>query len=170
MDLHFVKSKAIKKKSFNKKAGLALLRRLSPVLLLAATLPFLLALVLSPQQISFLTRANSEPELSIWFEPSRVRASDGYEVEISVWARFSEDNLTIPEISFPIRARGSVLIRDSEIKYNRPFSGKTRLGSVFVRYEGDQEAGLFIDKSDIKIEPFGRPIEILTGTATLFSQ
>jgi hypothetical protein len=166
MDYHFLKPKSSDEldstPNFQKLFG-----RFLPVFLLAAFLPFLIGLVIVPPKIGFLTRADTDAELRVWFEPANIVMTNGSEAELAVVANFEADNKLIPEIGLSFRTLGGISLSSSNLTRSIPFSGKVTIGKVTVRATDKGRGVVSIPVETIKITAFEDPLKISTGDANI---
>lgn len=148
------------------KSGLfAVLKNFFPIFLLVATLPFLLGLVLSPSKLKFLTRADQQDVLRIWFEPSTIVTGFNQEAELILVARFESESSLIPAITVKLDPAGPIVLDRETVSYKIPFKGKVVLGSVIVRPLKGGTLEIKIPSSEVIIEAQKDPIEIITSSA-----
>lgn len=104
-----------------------------PIFLISAILPIFLFFVIRPPDIDFLTQADVERELRIWFEPPNVVTAVGKPVFVNVVASFDSESMLIPSISFNLSADQSLLLSESIVTYTNPFKGRINLASLSIK-------------------------------------
>ncbi len=171
MDVHFVLPKDSEKKEKTAIDPVQInrfLKRLIPVFFLSAILPMFLFLVSFPSDLQFLTRAGKKPELRIWTEPSQILVDKNRELELNVYAQYESESL-LPGVSLIAKSDG--LDVSGDITYLKPFRGQVKLGTLIVN--SGSQSGKFviaIPGDSVEIAALNSPLEIITGTTTIYVQ
>jgi hypothetical protein len=169
MDFHFVKPEGVAPKGKSDLSkSFKIVSRFLPLFLLAAILPFMIALVAAPPDIDFLTRADSEQELRVWIEPANVVMSEGGSTTLTVMVQYDGETSLIPEISLDTASSEMVSISsESRLTYSTPFSGKVELGKIIITADGKGSGNVSVLKDSIVITAFDAPLEISTADANV---
>jgi len=165
MDFHFVKPVA--RPSSSTSNARKLFWRFLPIFVLAAFLPFLIGLVISPSNLDFSAQADTDLELRVWMEPSEILTSKGRESSVDIYAQFDSDNRLIPELTVTLVPTGNITIDREKFSYNAPFRGKVHLGAVRVSTISSGIAEISIPDDMITVTAYNEPLEVKTGKAKL---
>lgn len=107
-------------------------RQFLPVFLIAAVLPIMLFVALSPESITFSSKAAKATEIRVWFEPSSIIANPNQQIELSVMAAFDAESGLLPSLKTQLTSDPGLVLSSSEIVSNRPFKGRTVLEKITV--------------------------------------
>jgi len=144
--------------------------RFFPLFVLAAVLPFLIGLVVAPPDISFFTRADTEPELRVWLEPANVLMASGATTELAIIAQFDGEEKLIPELSLELSARGGVVVENARFVHSVPFKGRVEIGKAHVRAVAPGNAVVEITTDSISVTAFEGPLKVTTAEAKVIVQ
>lgn len=164
MDYHFVLPKDEAPTSSQPTGVGRLIKKLAPVFVLAAILPVFLVVALSPTDLKFLTRADSDAELRIWFEPSQIITSPGKTTSLKVYAQFESDSQVLPGVSFRPVSEG--LHVQGEISYLKPFNGEIELGEIEVIAPTSGSFEVTIPQDTVETA-YTNPLAIVTSSARI---
>ena len=168
MDYHFTLPNESDESSHSSNSSLKLgklVKRLTPLFLLAAILPLFLFFISSPADVKFLTRASRESELRIWFEPSQIVSRTNSPIELKVFANFESESL-MPGVE--LVAQSDDLQVQGEVTYLKPFNGQIEIGTVSVMT--GSEIGIFevqIPSELVSPTAFEGELDIITSSATI---
>lgn len=164
MDYHFVLPNDEAPKPSQTLGFGRLLKKLTPVFVLAAILPVFLIVALSPPDLKFLTRADSDAELRIWFEPAQIVTSPGKSTTLKVYAQFESDSHVLPGVSFRPISNGVQL--QGEISYLKPFNGEIELGEIQVIATTSGSFEVMIPQ-DMVETAYTNPLVVVTSPARI---
>ncbi len=158
-DYHFARARSTVKKSLNIKK---VLMSFLPLFVLALLLPFLLALIVSPTNIGFLTRADETTEITIWTNPANVIVDSGVPVELEILAQYDGDQL-IPEVNLSLSSASGAVLSQTEIEYSTPFKGRAVLGKVTVGGLAPGKTTIEIPEGSVQINYLNLPLTVKTN-------
>lgn len=173
MDFHFVTSNT---RENNERGGVdtrkffKLIRQFLPVFLLAAFLPVLLALMIRPTDTGFVTRADTDPLLRVWVEPTTSIITGDGEARLTLYAQFESETKLIPELQVAVTSGEALVLSESEFVYPRPFKGKVELGKFSVSSSQPGDYTISVPQSEVIVRAYEGPIEIKTNTARVIVQ
>ncbi|MEK7165320.1 MAG: hypothetical protein AAB874_00750, partial [Patescibacteria group bacterium] len=140
------------------------------VFLLAALSPFMLWLILSPDKLSLGSRADAQNELRLWFEPGTVITTPNTPTKVSVMASFLADRELVPQLGVQlfVDAHTPVSINPTNITYQTPFNGRTKIGEVEII---STAPGTYtVTLSDQVATTYSKPLRIQTAPLTIIVQ
>lgn len=168
MDYHFLRPEGVAPQGgLSSRRTVKILLKFLPVFVLAAVLPFLIGLVVTPSNIGFFTRADTEPELRVWLEPANILMSSGSTAELTLVAQFDAESLLIPEIALELSSRGGVVMDNTKFVHSIPFRGRKEIGKVYIRGVSPGNAEVIIPQESVAITAFEGPLIVTTAKANV---
>lgn len=137
---------------------------------LALVLPFMLTMLSKPETLTFLTRAERELKLNIWFEPSGVITNTGQEVEVDVMASFESEVTLLNYIKVNFVDVEGVSILPNFIVNQRPFRGIVKIGSLSFTPLAPGSYEIAVERDNVALEVNKGDVEIQTGKINLIAK
>lgn len=144
-----------------------IIKKIFPLLTIAAFLPVFFVLLMNPPNLNFSPQANQEPELGVWLEPASVISKAGMEVELTVHASINDNSVTIPALTIMLLPDQSLVLDKTDLSTAVSFNGKTTLGKVKIVATQNGEFKLHIPEEGVKVEGLTKPIKIKTASTNV---
>ncbi len=139
-----------------------------PLFAIAALLPFLLAIVITPTRLSLLTQADQKPNLRIWFDPASAGGTVNKPIKLKINADFDSTTKIIPSLSVSLTGDSpSLFTSPSAFVYNKPFQGTVTLGTVEIvpKSPGSYTLDIPVDKV---VTSLNDEVNITTSPSKIF--
>jgi hypothetical protein len=163
MDDNFFIPQSPKKDSPNEvKAISELLKKFLPVFMLTMLMPMFVFFTITPPDLRFLTRADQNRELRVWFEPSTIVAKKGDSVELKVMTLFESDSVLIPSMSLAIVPQQGIVANQNSLTYKQPFKGQVIIGTVTVKPTKSGTFSIDIPKEQVQVNNYKESLTIIT--------
>ena len=107
-----------------------IIKKFLPLFGLAIVLPFMLTLISKPDTLTFLTHAEKDLKLTLWFEPSNVISRVGQNVEVDVLASFESDATPLTYLKLDFSQVANVTFTPTFVVYEAPFRGTVKVGTL----------------------------------------
>ena len=141
--------------------------RFLPVLVLALFLPFFLMFTLTPTELNFLTKADTEPELRLWLEPAKIVVTSGSEANFDIVAEFNSGGDLLPGVNFDIDSVGNMSLSNRRFVYDRPFRGRVVVGKLTVTPNQAGQMHIQIPMGLVTAGNYEKSVQTITSQATL---
>ena len=146
---------------------LTILRQFLPIFMLSLLLPFFVVLAMRPSELRFMTKADQNLELRLWFEPSTVIVNSGDTAELRMVALFEADTKLIPTLTATAKSSPAVSILNGTLSYKKPFRGQVVMGTVKVAANDPGTYGVTIPIEEVQIQAFSDEVKILSTPAKI---
>lgn len=135
---------------------------ISPFLILAAVLPFILRAVLDPNRLSLFSLASQPAGLRVWTSPATAITRQGYPVPLKLYAAYDSDQPLPTGLAVSLTSSPDLVLSQSAFSTGA-FSGQTLLGSLTAT---PNQPGTFT----ISIAPSATATPITTGSTSITAQ